>query len=53
MQTCDKKNDPLSKWLTNIKLTKGMNCACVARANKVARIAWAVLSKGEEYKKAA
>lgn len=53
VQNCDKKDDPLSKWLSNIKTKKGANCACVARANKVARIAWAILSKEEKYKKAA
>jgi len=30
-----------------------MNRAVVARANKTARIVWAVLAKGEAYKEAA
>ncbi len=30
-----------------------MNVAAVAMANKMARIAWAVLAKGEQYRPAA
>jgi len=32
---------------------RGMNRAVVARANKTARIVWAVLAKGEAYEEAA
>ncbi|NJO03945.1 MAG: IS110 family transposase [Bacteroidia bacterium] len=53
IQNCDKKDDSTSKWLSSIKKRTGTNCACVARANKVARVAWVILAKGETYRKAA
>ena len=46
-------NDARSQWLRAICDRRGMNRAVVARANKTARIVWAVLAKGEAYKEAA
>ena len=39
-----------SKWLGELKERRGYNRACVAQANKTARIAWAVLAKKEVYR---
>lgn len=44
-----KKNDPLSRWINGIRLRRGWNKAVVATANKMARIAWAVLRYGTPY----
>lgn len=43
------KNDKLSIWINNIKERRGTHKACVALAHKLARIIWAVLSKGETF----
>lgn len=50
---CRKKEDRRSKWLQGVIDRGGKNKASVAQANKTARIAWAVLTRGEEFKKAA
>lgn len=41
---CSNKDDRLSRWANNLRLTKGMNIASVALANKTARMLWAVAS---------
>ena len=46
---CEGKDDALSLWLQNLLKTKHKNKVVVALANKIARIAWAVLNKKEEY----
>ncbi|PCI72713.1 MAG: IS110 family transposase [Gammaproteobacteria bacterium] len=43
------KTDKLSLWINKLVLTRGHNRACVAYANKIARIAWAITVSGEEY----
>lgn len=43
------QNKKLSKWLSNLRLRKNSNVAVVALANKMARICFVVLNKGEEY----
>lgn len=43
------KTDKLSVWINNIKERRGVHKACVALAHKLARIIWAVLSRGEEF----
>lgn len=48
-----KKTDDRSEWINALKCRRGANIASVAVANKNARIIWAVLSKEEEYRKAA
>lgn len=47
------KTDPRSQWVTQIKNRRGTNKACVALANKNARIIWALLAKNEDYRRAA
>lgn len=47
-----KKHDRQSRWINRIKNEKGFNVAVVAMANKLARIAWAVLYRGTTYKPA-
>jgi transposase len=45
------KTDALSVWAQSVKARRGHNKACVALANKLARIAWVVAS-GKEYRAA-
>jgi transposase len=47
---CEGKNDSLSLWLQKLLKTKHKNRVVVALANKLARVAWAILAKGENYK---
>ncbi len=37
---------PITVWVDNLKARAHVNVAAVAIANKIARIAWAVLTKG-------
>lgn len=50
---CETKTDARSRWLQGVKARRGVNCASVALANKNARILWALLAHGDEYRKAA
>ncbi len=43
------KTDKLSQRINRIVQTRGHNRACVAYANKMARMAWAISVSGEEY----
>src|SRR5215469_9802885 len=43
---------PIGAWLDALDARAPKNVVVVAMANKLARIAWAVLSSGEEYKPA-
>lgn len=47
---CEGKDDALSLWLQHLLKTKHKCKVIVALANKLARIAWAVLSTGGSYK---
>jgi transposase len=42
-------DDARSRWLKALVERRGVNRAIVALANKTARIAWALLARGEEY----
>jgi transposase len=42
--------NPVHKWVINLKQRKGVNKAAVALANKNARVAWALLAKQADYK---
>ena len=42
----------LAAWLTQLETRVHPNIAAVALANKLARIAWAVLTKGDIYRPA-
>src|SRR6185369_9124937 len=44
---------PLGEWLRALMGRTHKNAAVVALANKLARIAWAVLRRGEDFKTAA
>ena len=44
------KSDNLSKWMLELQERRGPNRAAVALANKLMRIAWAVITKNEEYR---
>lgn len=48
----DKKSDRFSQWAKSLVERRGHNKACVAVANKLARIAWAIMAKGEQYRPA-
>ncbi|MBX3629130.1 MAG: IS110 family transposase [Nitrosomonas sp.] len=47
------KEDGRSRWVMSVSLRRNKNIATVALANKNARIAWSILSRGETYRKAA
>ena len=48
-----KRDDRRSQWLKGLAARRGFNRAIVALANKTARIAWAVLTRKEDYLAAA
>ncbi|PLS19802.1 IS110 family transposase [Neptunicoccus cionae] len=47
------RTSPITQWADGLKERAHVNVAAVAMANKMARIAWAVLTKGERYRPAA
>lgn len=51
LNNCEKKQDRRSLWIADKKNRCGYNKACVALANKNARIIWAIMAKGECYRK--
>jgi transposase len=49
----DKPNpSPRARWLQQLIARRGINCATVALANKIARVAWVLLSHGVQYQPA-
>jgi transposase len=48
----EKKNDRFSIWAQALLKRRGQNKACVAVANKLARMAWVIMAKGETYRPA-
>lgn len=44
------KNDRFSLWAQALLARRGHNKACVAVANKMARMAWVIMAKGETYR---
>ena len=40
-----------SPWLAGLLKRRPVNVAVVALANKLARIAWAVMARGEDYRR--
>jgi transposase len=50
LRTTKNKSDPLSSWCNALIERRGYNKACVALANKNARIIWAIMKTGQEYK---
>lgn len=49
-RTCATKTDARSRWLRELGNRRHKNIAAVAQANRNARIAWALLSRGESYR---
>ncbi len=47
-----RRRDPRAVWLNRLREAKGHNVAAVALANKNARVAWAMLRYGEDYRPA-
>jgi len=44
------KTDRFSLWAQAVLARRGQNKACVAVANKIARMAWVIMAKGERYR---
>jgi hypothetical protein len=44
-----KRDDPISKWLVQLVARAGWQKACVAMANKNARILWAVMTRDRAF----
>ena len=44
-----KKDSALARWVIAIERRRGTNRAVVALANKIVRISWNILAKGEQY----
>lgn len=49
LRHCGGKTDQRSRWLVALMERAGNARASVAQANKMARMAWAILAKGEHY----
>jgi transposase len=49
MRTAKDKEDRLSRWVTNLQDRRHANVAACAMANKMARMAWVIMSKGVDY----
>jgi transposase len=47
-----RRTDPKSRWLNRLKAQSSANVAAVALANKNARVVWAMLRYGEDYRPA-
>lgn len=52
LQHSANKTDRFSRWAQSLLARRGHNKACVAVANKMARIAWVIMAKGETYQPA-
>lgn len=50
LRHAERKTDRLSRWAVEVRQRRGANIAAVALANKLARIAWVVLARGERYR---
>jgi transposase len=46
----NRSNHTIGKWMNELESRTHRNVLVVAVANKLARIAWAVLAKGEAYR---
>jgi transposase len=49
VMTAHKRDDPISKWLYQLREKSGWQKAAVALANKNARILWAMMTKGSSF----
>jgi transposase len=50
MQRRSRQSNSLGRWLTQLMARAHQNVAIVALANKLVRVAWAVLHKNEPYR---
>lgn len=50
LQHSEKKTDRFSLWAQSVQARRGHNRACVAIANKLARIAWVIMARNERYR---
>jgi transposase len=48
-----RKTDPRNRWIADKQRRLGTSKACVALANKNARIVWSLLARGQSYRRAA
>jgi len=53
LNAAENKEDGRSRWVMGLVTRRNKNIATVALANKNARIAWSILSRGESYRVAA
>ncbi|HEY6370867.1 MAG TPA: IS110 family transposase [Candidatus Sulfotelmatobacter sp.] len=53
LRVMGRRGDRRSRWAIEVAQRRGANIATVALANKTARIAWAMLAHGENYRAAA
>jgi transposase len=53
LQFSAKRSDQKSRWVEQVRRRRGNNIAAVALAAKHARILWALLARGQEYRLAA
>ncbi|MGH8223427.1 MAG: hypothetical protein ACREQZ_10685 [Woeseiaceae bacterium] len=49
MSQAHRKDDRLSRWVTELKDRRHTNVAAVALANKTVRVAWAMLRHGNDF----
>jgi len=52
LRYCATKTDRFSLWAQALLERRGHNKACVAVANKMARMAWVIMARGESYRPA-
>lgn len=45
----DRRDDALGRWVYQLEARRGCNKTVVALANKLARIVWVVIAKGEYF----
>jgi transposase len=50
MQRIDRRTDRLGVWVRELLARRHSNVVACALANKLARIAWAILAKGSNYR---
>ncbi len=49
VRTAKDKDDRLSRWIINLQSRRHANVVAIAMANKMARMAWAMMTKGTDY----
>lgn len=50
VRTAERRKDPHALWISKLKARRGPNVAAVACANHNARVAWALLKRGDTYR---